>query len=183
MENCPITGKPCGNPRNIHVHKNVNGKITEVDCCQECGNKILGSFELPTLPAFIAIPLNVANVASPMNLMHVLNVLNGMQMEAAKPPSGPACKCGKTLSDVKKSGFGCPECYTTFAEQVQEVIPRVQAGGHQHCGKEPRFLNLESMRKNMADAIKEERYEDAAVFRDRIRELEKAFQGDKIEAP
>jgi protein arginine kinase activator len=169
MENCPFSGKPCNNAKNITIQKNVNGEVTNTDCCQDCGGSIAFS------GGFVAIPL------LPSNFLNLINSFNALNLMQAK--KGKTCQCGKNLAEVKASGFGCPECYTTFAESVEQVVPQVQSGNAKHLGKEPKFKNLETMKKKMAEAVQEERYEDAANFRNRIRQLEKTLQGNNINAP
>jgi protein arginine kinase activator len=145
MENCPITGKPCNKAKNVYVQKQENGQVTDFYCCNEC----VGEIHQPFLHT----------------LLHTLGVLNSMQ------PEMPRCKCGSSLQDIKSKGIGCPDCYTTFKDQLSELVFRVQYGGFDHQGKTPKF-NLESLKTNMQKAIQEERYEDAATYRDRIKSLE-----------
>lgn len=176
MGNCPITGKPCDKARNIRIQKIVEGEEpVDIECCQDCGKELMG----PLLPTMIPLGIISPNSPAGFNLMNVLNVLNAMQ----QAPKVETCECGSTLRDVQQKGIGCPQCYTVFGAQLMQVIPRVQAGAKEHIGKEPKFANLESMRKHMAKAVREERYEEAAMFRDRIRELEKTLNGNESKTP
>lgn len=88
--------------------------------------------------------------------------------------------CGFSQKDFEQRGrFGCPSCYQAF----QDVLPRILKKMHKgpcHVGKVPRGNRdmevlrnrLKYLEKEMADAIRSERFEDAAVMRDQIREIQ-----------
>lgn len=89
--------------------------------------------------------------------------------------------CGTSLSDFKKTGrLGCPQCYRSFGSILLPLIRRVQRSIH-HMGQAPARLKqhlanarrLEELRGSLQKAVKEERYEDAAEYRDKIRALER----------
>jgi protein arginine kinase activator len=90
----------------------------------------------------------------------------------------PACEF--VYSEFKKSGrFGCPECYAAFETQLIPLLRQVH-GSTQHEGKTPKRLGpkavirkeLMDLKEELSRAILDERYEDAATIRDRIRALE-----------
>jgi protein arginine kinase activator len=83
-------------------------------------------------------------------------------------------------SDFKKTGrFGCPECYTAFEPQLVPLLRQIH-GSTQHEGKTPKQLGpkavirkeLMDLKEELSRAIRDERYEEAAEIRDRIRALE-----------
>ena len=74
--------------------------------------------------------------------------------------------CGSTIDDIITTGkLGCPRCYEDHKEQIATNLPLLHFGGRTHKGKSPK--KLEDL---LEKAVKQERYEDAAVLRDRIKE-------------
>jgi len=90
--------------------------------------------------------------------------------------AGECAACGFTPADFKKHGrFGCPQCYQTFSGLVAPMLDNMHKGTS-HAGKVPekamrrrsladRVAELEA---GLAEAIKTERYEDAARLRDEL---------------
>jgi protein arginine kinase activator len=74
---------------------------------------------------------------------------------------------------------GCPECYTTFGEELGATIRSIH-GNVKHAGRAPARLRkdrekqdrLAALRKQMQEAITSENFEQAAKLRDEIRALE-----------
>jgi len=183
MENCPFSKKPCDKIKNVHVHQNINGKVSEYYCCHDCSDQIMPNISIPMMSGFMALPLNL--VPAPANSL----LVNHHKLEALEremdPSAGVRClECGASLFEIKSIGrFGCPVCYETFRDQVESLLPQVQAGSKKHLGKKPKYGNIELMKKEMQKAVAEERYEDAAVLRDRLKTLEQGIQGNDLKAP
>lgn len=87
--------------------------------------------------------------------------------------------CAATFNDLQKMGkVGCPVCYTTFERELSQTIARLH-GDSIHKGITPEKLKKEESRedklskleKDLRVAISEEKYEDAAILRDKIREM------------
>lgn len=102
--------------------------------------------------------------------------------KAASAPGGERCcpTCGFTLDDLRRvRRFGCSDCYTTFGEEVRQML-RGMHKGTSHVGKVPaglmamqvRHQRLEELRSRLDQAIASESYEEAAGLRDEIRNLE-----------
>ena len=91
-----------------------------------------------------------------------------------------------TYEDFKKIGrLGCSDCYTTFKASLQPLLKRIH-GSYQHLGKSPDPLHLkeqkfssklhaelDGLKQDLVKAIKNEEFEEAATFRDKIKFLEK----------
>jgi protein-arginine kinase activator protein McsA len=94
-------------------------------------------------------------------------------------------RCALTWERLKNEGrAGCAGCYDAFAPQLSEVMRRLQKG-ETHVGKIPRAREkrrrrlellrqqrdnrLELLNTRLAEAVRAERYEDAACLRDKIR--------------
>lgn len=94
--------------------------------------------------------------------------------------------------------FGCENCYNTFADKIDYLVKNLH-GSSRHIGRKSKFNKqnetkltnksetiskkeaennieenkLEKLQRKLKEAIKDERYEDAAKIRDEIKELEK----------
>jgi protein arginine kinase activator len=92
--------------------------------------------------------------------------------------------CGMTYSEFNRSGkLGCPDCYTTFREELVPLLRRIH-GHSKHAGKVPnrgtgvfRTANqIKRLRQRLQRLIRDENYEQAVTVRDEIRALEKQMQ-------
>jgi len=92
-------------------------------------------------------------------------------------------ECGHTARDFKKTGlFGCPSCYETFQEIIEPMLEGMHRGLN-HSGKVPQKMlqrvgrrrELEKLRRNLDEAVSEERFEDAAKHRDALRALQEGL--------
>ena len=88
--------------------------------------------------------------------------------------------CEMSYEEFKKIGrLGCSHCYDAFAPQLERLLKRIH-GDNQHRGKgslqavqsAPAVDELERLRTELAQAVAEEAFEEAAQLRDRIRVLE-----------
>ena len=87
--------------------------------------------------------------------------------------------CGFTQANFKKQGrLGCSVCYETFEPGLRPLLKAMHKG-ERHVGKTPRRVvvkgspeRIKQLEKELARAIKEERFEQAALLRDEIRSLE-----------
>lgn len=101
-------------------------------------------------------------------------------------------KCSITWDRLKQDGrAGCARCYETFAEQLHEVMERVQHAVH-HTGKRPRAADkrrhrlehlrakrdhrLEMLNRRLEEAVQQERFEEAAKLRDQIRTVSSTIE-------
>jgi protein arginine kinase activator len=168
----------CGrNEATTHIKRVINGATSESHLCAECaGNlgygdmfsgfglgfgELLGSFfgESPASPSAISV-------------------------ETAR------CKrCGNSWHDIVREGKpGCAECYRTFFDRLQPSLQRIH-GKIKHNGKissgsfvEAQAVKTPEQEKNekraaleaeMKKAVEEQNFEQAAVLRDKIKELDK----------
>jgi protein arginine kinase activator len=92
--------------------------------------------------------------------------------------------CGFTQADFKKTGrLGCSACYDTFAEGLANLL-RGMHKGLKHTGKMPARLSrrfamadrMQALASELKQAVKEEKYEDAARLRDEIQRIEHELQ-------
>ncbi len=88
--------------------------------------------------------------------------------------------CGHTYADFRRTGkIGCSECYNTFREPIAQTLRQIHTDTA-HKGKIPsksgEELKLkrryESLKEELAAAVRNEDYEKAAKLHKQIREIE-----------
>jgi protein arginine kinase activator len=148
----------CGKPATVHLTQIVNNQIHKLDLCEECA---------------------AAKGVTDPNSYSIADLL--IKAAGGSEPAASAthlvCEhCGFTQADFKKHGrFGCPACYERFRPILDPVLANMHKG-MTHLGKVPaRSLERKSLHerlnlleKQLNDAVKAERYEDAARLRDEI---------------
>ncbi len=90
--------------------------------------------------------------------------------------------CSTTLSEFSKTGrVGCGECYKTFRKNAEAMLKKIH-GTPKHItekkeqkavGEEKPKSEIEVLKEKLKAAIEEENFEEAALLRDTIREMEK----------
>lgn len=170
---CQACGK---HPATTHIKTIVNGKLTEIHLCSECASaKGYGGY--PSL--FGDWNLNLGSM------------LGGLLGGGFPQEEVQRCKtCGSSFEEISKTGkIGCADCYRTFRDRLVPSIKRIH-GTVQHKGKVPggSALRITETQKQMMPveetplvqkkrllkkAIEEQDFENAAVLRDEIKELEK----------
>lgn len=159
-ENRPPGCENCKNPCTIHLTQIVDGVMHKVDLCANCPN--------------------AKNVDDPTGFS-IADQLLGLGAGEEMGAGDSVCPtCGFTQSDFKKLGrLGCADCYETFEEGLSSLLRNMHRG-IEHKGKAPAKLRkqleragkLEDLKKNLASAVQEERYEEAASLRDKISKLQ-----------
>src|SRR4030095_983794 len=163
---CSICQK---NEAKVHLTHIVDDKLQKVDLCEECsqaaGVTDPNSFSLADLLLGLGATQEGESTARP----------------AGKPGELTCPECGLSQSDFKKSGrFGCPQCYTTFADGLPGMLNSMHKG-LQHKGKVPQAHQsqrrdrsdvLVQLQRRLQKAIQTENFEEAAQLRDQIRALE-----------
>ncbi|MCM2273617.1 MAG: UvrB/UvrC motif-containing protein [Candidatus Didemnitutus sp.] len=158
----------CAKPATVHLTQIVNNKIHKVDLCEACAQ--------------------AKGVTDPSGFS-----LADLLLKASlnpEPGGDAACEvCGFTQQDFKKTGrFGCPACYEAFARTLEPVLESMHKGVA-HVGKVPQkalerrslYDRLTELETELEQAIKSERYEDAARYRDEIHQVRQAV-GKKTSA-
>lgn len=161
----------CGkNEATTHIKRVVNGDTTQTHLCSECA-KHLGYGDM-----FSGFGLNLDDF---------FGGFLGDTVQKLNSPAEQKCpKCGNTFGDIVRSGkVGCSHCYETFYDKLLPSIQRIH-GRIRHNGKqapgidatatpvEPQIDPIEKLRQELATAIENQEFEQAAVIRDKIRELE-----------
>ena len=147
----------------------VEGKMQKVNLCEACSKE--KGVNDPTGFALADLLLGL-----------------GAAQEIEKNPLGIRCPvCGFSQTDFKKTGrLGCSACYDAFSEGLSGMLKNMHRGLI-HTGKIPSRLaltlikdrELVSLQQGLEKAILEEKFEEAANFRDKIRSLES--EGNRVE--
>jgi protein arginine kinase activator len=147
----------CSKPATVHLTQIVNNKVHNVDLCEECAQS--------------------KGVTNPGGFSLADLLLKG---SLNPEPVGVRCeRCGFTQGDFKKHGrFGCPSCYDAFQAMLDPMLDGMHKG-NRHVGKVPQAAiarrsisdRLNKLEVDLTEAIKSERYEEAAKFRDEIAQV------------
>jgi protein arginine kinase activator len=160
----PLKCDLCGKPATVHLTQIINNKIHKVDLCEECAQ--------------------AKGVTDPSGFS-----LADLLLKASLNPEPSAelirCEqCGFTQADFKKQGrFGCPACYEAFRGVLEPLLGNMHKGTT-HVGKVPQraverkslYDRLTQLQLDLDQAVKTERYEDAARVRDEINQVKQAFE-------
>ncbi len=172
----------CGkNEANIRYTQVINGVKKEIALCSSCAKKLgIDDLELP-------IDFN-SFLGDFFNDYAETEFLPMLQTNEVK------CKtCGMTYNDFINTGvFGCSDCYDVFSSPIDSLLKNLH-GTAKHIGRVPKGkaekikiednkeekvenkedIKKEKLEQDLAKAIKEERYEDAAKIRDELKEMNK----------
>ena len=153
------------NSATVRYAEVVNGKVNDLNLCQDCLKKqresTVSGFEL-SAPA-------------------VSRTTPEARLDRSRLKAPRTCKsCGTRLVRALDTGkVGCSACYATFTADLESVIHTLHGGTH-HAGKSPGMddmrtrlrEDLQSKRAVLRSAVQLENYEEAAALRDDIRQIE-----------
>jgi protein arginine kinase activator len=159
----------CPKQATLHITEVLGDeKFEELHLCEDCAKKYL--YEPTTAPKGAATgskPPPAQSSESPPSI--------------SGDPSTKFCEaCGLKFVEFRNSGrLGCSHDYDSFRDELLPLLESIH-GDVKHAGKSPRRVpktksaqsELAALRKQLARAVNEEAYEEAARVRDRIRELE-----------
>ncbi len=141
----------------------INGKVSSLSLCPICASDYSEELQMNEMSSFLK------SYFSPIS---------------SKPQT--CNSCGTTILEIRETGkLGCPDCYKCFYDKILPGIEKIH-GKVENRGKRPGKKALmvsektelsvknpvEDKRRLLNKAIKEERFEDAAVLRDEIKKLE-----------
>ena len=164
------------NEATTHIQKNINGEITQMHLCAHCAKElgVMDEFKMPSMAdlfgdSFIGNFLGAG--------MPSMNSLAGVDR---------CHSCGSSFNDIVQSGhIGCSDCYKKFEDKLEPSIKKIH-GKTKHIGKfifyneedsesetSVQSVNneVDTLKEELKQAVKEQRFEDAAVLRDKINEL------------
>ena len=180
---------------NVRYTENINGRRRELNLCEECSQKLgVGQMDFSMPIDFSSFLGGFMDELTTPSFMPMINTLKQNKCN----------NCGSTFHDIMNTGMlGCQDCYNTFDDELDSIIKKLQ-GSNRHVGrigkiidkkideKEGKETDLKNetnnktkedkkilLKRDLEQAIKEERYEDAAKIRDEIKALEKTDNKNK----
>jgi protein arginine kinase activator len=175
----------CSKSASVFLTQIINGQMTTVNLCDTCSKEkgVTDTMGFGLAEAFVG----------PGSSATTRTIANELICPA----------CGFTQSQLKKIGrMGCPECYATFREGLDNLLTAMHKGTR-HIGKRPSSIpepeppqkrsttehkrsaadlkrsveelkhNIEGLKQQIQAAVVEERYEDAARYKSEIEALTK----------
>jgi protein arginine kinase activator len=159
----PLKCDFCAKPATVHLTQIVNNKVHKVDLCEECAQ--------------------TKGVTDPSGFS-LADLLSKASLNPEAGAAGVRCEqCGFTQADFKKHGrFGCAACYDAFKDMLDPLLDGMHKGTT-HLGKVPQaaldrkslYDRLVRLEGDLTEAIKSERYEEAARYRDEINQVKQAL--------
>ena len=173
----------CGkNDANVKYTQIINGEKKQMFLCEECSQKLGVNdihFNMPI--SFTSFLTDFFDDMTDISLMPQIAGSNNIK----------CTKCGLTWDDFLHTGmFGCSNCYDDFELKIDPILRSLQ-GSTRHVGRLGNVIKgndikqninqkvenktrskIEELKANLKQAIKEERYEDAAKLRDEIKKEE-----------
>ena len=174
---------------NIRYTEVINGVKTEHNLCSQCAREM----DMGHYSAIFDGDFPLAKLLSSLLGLEESN----QKEDKLQQISCPVCRT--SYQDfVENSRFGCPDCYNVFDLLIGDKIKKLQ-GNDSHKGKQPRFRKMEPvsavtgnenapvgmvvtettsraetitlLKARLEEAIEKEEYEEAARYRDQIKEL------------
>lgn len=154
------------NEATVKIVRVINNKKEEMLLCEECAKE-------ENSLAFANQSFSVSDFLS--SFMG----LNQQKQYFERKTSEKVCdKCNMTWSEFRNtSRLGCDQCYETFKDKLMPMIRQVH-GHTEHQGHIPplegvqKQHKIKKLRNELQLAVIDERYEEAAEIRDKIKELE-----------
>lgn len=179
----------CGeNEANVRYTQIVNGVKKEMKLCKNCADELgIGDMDFN-------MPINLSSFLTDF----FDDSVDSLLPEFIKKEELRCNECGMTYDDFIHTGkFGCANCYNTFSNKIDPILKNLHPA-NRHVGRKGKIVKsvldkdtikkeevkketkqdseiskIDSLKEDLKQAIKEERYEDAARIRDEIKKLEK----------
>lgn len=151
----------------VHFTQIINSKKVGIYLCDQCAKE--------KKYYTVTSPLSLDDFFSGLMGFAGSNAyINNMQQETV------CSKCGMSYGDFKRaSKMGCENCYEVFGEKLEPLVRRIH-GSLNHTGKIPEKVSkcikvtkeIDRLKQELEEAIKNEEYEKAAEIRDRIKSVD-----------
>lgn len=167
---------------NVRYSENINGRKKELHLCEECSQKLgIGNMDLNMPIDFSSFFGGLLEDFGTTDFMPLFNEVKALKCE----------NCGYTFEDIVNTGrLGCSNCYSVFEERLDPIIKKIQ-GSNTHIGRSGKIIDnkigkkfdenkdetkediseVDKLQNELKQAIKDERYEEAAKIRDEIKKL------------
>ena len=163
------------NEATVHMTNIINNKKTEQHLCSSCANELQQEGKLSPYSSFMNDMWDNSFFTNDFfkNMVYPDNLLKSHQSKRCP-------QCGITYDEFNHVGkFGCGQCYDTLLRRLQ--------GSSDYEGSVPsRGTNVfkakhevKRLRHQLDNAVQAENFEEAAVLRDKIKNLENIIDGHK----
>jgi len=167
----------CEKPATYHITELMGATPQEVHLCEEHAHQYLMTEDdavetsSPSLAGALAQQLKLGQTAE----------------DLARLDKQSCPICGITFFEFRNQGrLGCPHDYVCFEDELEPLIFNIH-GATEHHGKRPKHAsggsdwqtNLIRLRRELKEAIEDERYERASELRDEIAGIEERSQSEK----
>ena len=155
---------------NVQIYQTENGHTTELHLCEVCAQQAQ----------------EVSFIFQPVIVPEFLQALFGLTSTQPQPTEKVCPKCGISFSKITKAGkLGCSSCYEAFETELEPLLRRIHGSG-QNVGKIPvrqgseikSRLEERKLKEKLQVLIQQENFEEAALVRDQIRQLEQRKGGE-----
>ena len=155
---------------NFHYKQILGGKKTEHHLCGPCANEL----------GYMGHNESLFDIGSILN-----DFISGSSSHGATKTVARCPVCSTSYDEFRRSGLlGCDKCYDTFGSVIESTLARIQPSTTHKgslMGEAGEKINkeneLSALKTELQKAIIEERYEDAAVLRDKIKKAEEDENG------
>ena len=164
----------CDKPATFHITELTDGKPQELHLCEDHAREYLSSSGGEQVsPQSMAAAL-AKHMAEQMAVGQTAEELAELDQQVCPV-------CGISFYEFRNRGrLGCPHDYISFQPQLEPLILNIH-GETEHTGKAPKRnpggseqrTQLIRLRREMKEAVADEKYERASELRDRIRRIEK----------
>ncbi len=181
----------CGQrPATVFFSQTVGNETTQAHLCEVCAqeqSQAYGGLNPLAFNPFAALS-DFLNSFMNWNEGAITEVNSGRAGSVAVDPQAQCPYCGYQLSTFRQNGrLGCTKCYESFKGMLDPLITRIH-GNVRHvedAGEKeekvesekgtsisPEKPSVKELRKKIEEAVKTEKYEEAARLRDVIKKLE-----------
>ena len=159
----------CDKTATFHITELTGKKPHELHLCEEHARQYLTQSETePTSPAN-----QLGELAKQLQVGQTAEELARLDQKACPI-------CGITFYEFRNQGrLGCPHDYVFFEKELEPLVVNIH-GEMRHTGKRPnkhgggtdRRTDLIRLRRELKQAVAQEKYETASQLRDEIRRIE-----------
>lgn len=162
------------NDATIHFTKIINGDVEEKHLCENCAksnNNFDFDFPFPFHKLFTSL----------LETPHQ----SALEKQEFKNINCP--RCGLDHRQFMETGkFGCAKCYEVFNNEIDILLKNIH-GHSRHIGKIPsrseegilQKREIESLKRELDENIRTENFEQAAVIRDKIRQINEKAEAEE----
>lgn len=165
----------------IRLTEIIDGKKQQIMLCGPCASAKGNVVEpAPFQSTSVVLPQSMDQMLAPI----LESLKSGILKTPAKESDKKCPECGITLAEFRKRGrLGCPHDYEAFGEELGSLLLKIH-GTQEHRGRSPartkkrmtQRQKIETLRRELEEAIRAEQYETAAGLRDRLKEMERPEQ-------